>query len=220
MCGDYLLKSSKCIQDHVEEIGRISKIYGQNHPKVAETFNALGLSYQYISKDYRSALYCHSQALIILTRDQNRESTGLQTGIILNDIANMYCTLHKIQNATVAFHGALDAFRSIGLSDDHPRVLSTINSMNRLQIPLPSENKQIKSSVRNLLQLNNYKQEKHESKISSSLRRISSAPCQQGMRVSSLAIRDCKSGTNLRITPPNNLKNDTDELDMKNYGST
>ena len=199
MFEDYLTKSSKCTQDHIEEIERVTKMYGLNHPKVAESFNALGLAYQYISKEYRSALYCHSQALIILTRDQNKASTGLQTGIILNDIANTYDSLGDTRNVIVAFHGALDAFRSIGLSDDHPRVLSTINRMIRLRIPLPTENKQIKSNVMNSLPAKKYcKELLFRSGKVPCLRRASSAPSQDRfMKLNGLSKRCCKSGTNL-----------------------
>ena len=77
-------------------------MYGQNYPKIAESFNALGLVYQYISREYRTALYCHSQALVILTSDQNRDSTALKTGIILNNLANTYSSLGDTRNVTVA----------------------------------------------------------------------------------------------------------------------
>ena len=174
-------------------------MYGQNHPKIAESFNTLGLAYQYISKEYRAALYCHSQALIILASDRNRDSTALKTGIILNNLANTYSSLGDTRNVTVAFHGALDAFRSIGLGDDHPRVISTINRMNRLQIPFPTENKEIKSNVMNCLPLTKPSKEvlRRTRKVRN-LRRISSAPCQDRiMKLKGLSKRDCKSGTNL-----------------------
>ena len=46
-----------CTQIYIEEIESITKMYGQNHLKFVESFNALGLAYQYISKGYRTALY-------------------------------------------------------------------------------------------------------------------------------------------------------------------
>ena len=180
-----------CTQIYIEEIESITKMYGQNHLKFVESFNALGLAYQYISKNTGHPYILSFTKTDYLQVIKNIESTALKTGVILNDLVNTYNSLGDTQNVTVAFHGALDTFRSTSLSN--ARVLSTMNQMDCLKFPFPTENKEIKSNVMKGLPVTKSGKVKilrWTSKIPH-LRRLSSAPCQDHIiKLKGLSKRD------------------------------
>jgi len=77
--------------------------YGEDHPKVAETMNVLGLYYHHMAKDYSTALFYHQRALHVLT--------SWESGCLVEDIAVTLTDIGNIQDLTGDHEGALKSFR-------------------------------------------------------------------------------------------------------------
>lgn len=123
------------IKERLDELRDKQAQLGYHHPDVAETLNVLGLYHHHVTNDQTAALQFHQQALHILEALQEHpgETTDeLSIGITLTDVGNVYKCLGKYEKSKSAYEDALSSFKRIGLNNDHPRVLSTIRCMKRI----------------------------------------------------------------------------------------
>ena len=104
------------------------KVYGPEHPQVAQTLNNLALLYFQTSR-YEKALILNTRSLEIMEKLGKTEHPGFAT--TLNNLAGIYVHKGRHEKALELYKRALEIRERI-LSPDHPDVAKTLNNLGEL----------------------------------------------------------------------------------------
>lgn len=120
--------SNPVLKQILQDLEDYRKEYGNVHPKVAESWNALGLIRVHMERDADEARKCHEYALAIF----KEKKLVVDTAITLNDLGYCFERLNQTEEALKRYQEALQLLQSERLSDDHPRVISTRRAVFRI----------------------------------------------------------------------------------------
>jgi len=127
------------IENLTVEIQSRERMYGLNHPCLAESLNSLALVYHHMLNNSKLALRYHQQALKVLTiareesrSDIDREELTIRLAVTTSDIANAHWALHNYKAAEDTFVGALTLLEEEKIPGNHPRAYAIINRLNAL----------------------------------------------------------------------------------------
>uniref|UniRef100_A0A7S1D2E4 Kinesin light chain n=1 Tax=Cyclophora tenuis TaxID=216820 RepID=A0A7S1D2E4_CYCTE len=112
----------------LDDLRRYRRDLGENHEKVAETWNSLGLIRLHMQRDPEAALGCHQEALKIF----RKKTANLAMAITLNDLGYCYERLNQREQALEIYKEAVDLLKKQKLGQSHPRMIATQRSVNRL----------------------------------------------------------------------------------------
>ena len=131
--------------DREESITRthINHIYdtvaenGPLHPAVADSQNALGLIYHHVLHEEQKSFSCHLAALrnllICYQKPQHRnEKIIIQISITIHDLGNVHWAEGDLEKAIDSYREALGLLLGIGLTASHPRCVSLVNRLMKL----------------------------------------------------------------------------------------
>lgn len=91
-------------------LSKLTAEFGENHPKVAEALNVLGLYHHHMSRNHELSLQYHERALNIFTNCEN-SSVSRQLSITTTDVGNVYRSMGKKEKASEFYNKALDMVR-------------------------------------------------------------------------------------------------------------
>jgi len=127
------------IENLTVEIRSRERIYGLNHPYLAESLNSLALVYHHMLNNSKLALRYHQQALKVLTiareegsSDIDREELTIRLAVTTSDIANAHWALHNDKAAKDTFVRALALLEEEKIPENHPRAYAIINRLSAL----------------------------------------------------------------------------------------
>ena len=135
----------------IEELNNRKKQYGETNMLVLDQIAAIGLHHFHVSGHDEEALHHFREALRIVedlisyhmrtlhTADGDNKRWSccqyyVQKGVLLTDIGNVHARNEAYEDALFHYESALRVFRSMGMKEDHPRVISTNRCLDRLQI--------------------------------------------------------------------------------------
>jgi tetratricopeptide (TPR) repeat protein len=112
----------------LQELEDNQNAHGTVHPKVAETWNALGLIRVHAERNAVEARKCHECALAIF----KELNLAMETSITLNDLGYCCERLNQRDMALRNYQDALRILESEKLPENHPRVISTRRAVTRI----------------------------------------------------------------------------------------
>ena len=96
--------------------------FGINHFSVAETLNALALTYHYMMNDHETAIQLHYEAKDILEGQKERNQQNiLNLAITIGDIGNCFWKKGDHQSARNEYMASLQFLNSCQISESHPK---------------------------------------------------------------------------------------------------
>ena len=104
------------------ELHQRKRNFGINHISVAETLNALALTYHHMKNDHETAIQIHYEAKHILEGQQERSQQILvNLAITVGDIGNCFCKKGDYQSARNEYMTSLQFFETCQISENHPK---------------------------------------------------------------------------------------------------
>ena len=127
------------IENLTAEIRTRERMFGINHPCLAESLNSLALVYHHMLNESKLALRYHQQALKVLTiareegtSDIDREELTIRLAVTTSDIANAHWALHNDKAAKDTFVRALALLEEEKIPENHPRAYAIRNRLSAL----------------------------------------------------------------------------------------
>mmetsp|Transcript_17979 Transcript_17979/g.25352 ORF Transcript_17979/g.25352 Transcript_17979/m.25352 type:complete len:224 (-) Transcript_17979:6544-7215(-) len=116
------------------ELHAARMIYGDDHPKLAETLTTLGLLHQHMLRNHDKALMYHCEALRILSKESPKEEHDrvIAMAVALTDVAQIHEARSDNERALYTYREALGLLRSINLAESDPRIFSAKQGIDRL----------------------------------------------------------------------------------------
>jgi tetratricopeptide (TPR) repeat protein len=112
----------------MQDLRKARRTYGDNHSKVAEAWNALGLVRIHMQRDVEGAQCCHQQALRIFQDLQMKK----ETAITLVDLGYCCERMGQRDNAMQKYQQALEILDAEQHPESHPQVISTKRAISRM----------------------------------------------------------------------------------------